>query len=89
MLGHKNISMTLRYAHLAPGRLREAVGVLDRVFSVGRPPPSGGRTAIVAEMSLRRSEKRGVKREREGSHGVERTPAKGLTGKANSGERAP
>jgi integrase len=33
LLGHAEISMTMRYAHLAPGRLREAVGVLDRVFT--------------------------------------------------------
>jgi integrase len=33
LLGHAGISMTMRYAHLAPGRLRDAVSCLDRVFA--------------------------------------------------------
>ena len=32
LLGHHDITMTMRYAHLAPDRLRDAVGRLDRVF---------------------------------------------------------
>lgn len=31
LLGHKSITMTLRYAHLAKGHLKEAVNVLDNV----------------------------------------------------------
>jgi len=33
VLGHSTIEMTERYAHLAPGKLRNAVGVLDRLHS--------------------------------------------------------
>lgn len=29
LLGHESIAVTMRYAHLAPGRMREAVAVLD------------------------------------------------------------
>ena len=32
LLGHKDIKMTLRYAHLAPGHKRKAVQVLDRIM---------------------------------------------------------
>lgn len=31
VLGHSSIEMTERYAHLAPDKLRSAVGVLDRL----------------------------------------------------------
>ncbi len=29
LLGHKDIKMTLRYAHLAPAHIRKAVEILD------------------------------------------------------------
>ncbi len=32
LLGHKDITMTLRYSHLAPGHKRQAVHVLDRLM---------------------------------------------------------
>jgi len=31
LMGHKHITMTLRYAHLAPGHKRAAIAALDRV----------------------------------------------------------
>ncbi|MFZ6016426.1 MAG: tyrosine-type recombinase/integrase [Nitrospirota bacterium] len=31
LLGHKDIKMTMRYSHLSPGHLQEAVGKLDRL----------------------------------------------------------
>ena len=33
LLGHKSIKMTLRYAHLAPAHLKNAVGILDNVLT--------------------------------------------------------
>ena len=33
VLGHSTIEMTERYAHLAPEKLKSAVGVLDRLHS--------------------------------------------------------
>jgi len=34
LLGHPDADMTLRYSHLAPERLRDAVSRLERVFGV-------------------------------------------------------
>ena len=31
LLGHADIKMTMRYAHLGPGHLRQAAEVLDRL----------------------------------------------------------
>lgn len=33
LLGHKDIKMTLRYAHLAPAHKKKAVNVLDALFN--------------------------------------------------------
>ena len=33
LLGHKSLTMTLRYAHLAPSHKVKAVGVLDGVIN--------------------------------------------------------
>ena len=37
LMGHKDLKMTLRYAHLAPNLKREAVEALDRVLSQNLP----------------------------------------------------
>ena len=42
LLGHKNLSMTLRYAHLAPRKKREAIQLIDR--ALGRLEPAPGDT---------------------------------------------
>ena len=36
LLGHKSLSMTMRYAHLAPGHKRKAVNTLDEILSNGK-----------------------------------------------------
>jgi integrase len=45
VLGHRKLEMTLRYAHLAPGHLREAMAVLDRAMlgdpNTNLPFPTG------------------------------------------------
>jgi hypothetical protein len=48
LLGHKSLAMTLRYAHLAPERLRAVVAVLDGVLSA----PSALAHAPVEEPAL-------------------------------------
>lgn len=37
LLGHKDLTMTLRYAHLAPNLEKEAVETLGRVLSQNPP----------------------------------------------------
>jgi len=34
LLGHKTLTMTLRYSHLAPGHKVKAVGLLDEVLTM-------------------------------------------------------
>ena len=37
LLGHKDLTMTLRYAHLSPNHKTKAINVLDRVMSQNPP----------------------------------------------------
>lgn len=37
LLGHKNMSMTLRYAHLSPKHKTRVINILDRVMSQNPP----------------------------------------------------
>jgi integrase len=39
LLGHKNMTMTLRYAHLSPKHKTKVVNILDRVLSWSQNPP--------------------------------------------------
>ncbi len=49
LLGHKDIKMTLRYAHLAPAHKRKAVNVLDTLLNA---PPNCTITAQETEKEL-------------------------------------
>ena len=40
ILGHRDIKMTLRYSHLAPNDLSNAVTALDRLFQEKSPQKS-------------------------------------------------
>ena len=37
LLGHKDLTMTLRYAHLAPNHKTRAINILDRIMSQNPP----------------------------------------------------
>ncbi len=49
LLGHKDLKMTLRYAHLAPGKKAKAVNVLDRIMSQ-KPPQQEVSKKVVSLM---------------------------------------
>jgi len=34
LLGHKSLSMTMRYSHLAPGHTKKAVNILDKALKI-------------------------------------------------------
>jgi integrase len=38
LLGHKDMKMTLRYAHLSPKHKGRVINILDRVFDVSQNP---------------------------------------------------
>ncbi len=33
LLGHKSLNMTLRYSHLAPSHIKQAVNILDKTLN--------------------------------------------------------
>jgi integrase len=47
LLGHKDVTMTLRYAHLSPNHKTKAINVLDRVMSQN-PPQTEKASKIVS-----------------------------------------
>lgn len=50
LMGHKTLNMTLRYAHLAPGKKVKAVNVLDKVFDMSQNPPQQKRGKKVVSL---------------------------------------
>jgi integrase len=47
LMGHKDLSMTLRYSHLAPNHKAKAINILDRIMSLN-PPQSDIRQKVIS-----------------------------------------
>ena len=47
LMGHKDLTMTLRYSHLAPDHKMKAVNILDRLLSLN-PPQSESAKKVVS-----------------------------------------
>ena len=54
LLGHKSMTMTLRYAHLAPRKKQEAIGLIDRAFAVENSPSGDTPSDTVRVLKFRR-----------------------------------
>jgi integrase len=52
ILGHRDLTMTLRYAHLSPGHLRTAIGRLDSVLRVTPSGDANRNPAAIAEAEV-------------------------------------
>ena len=50
LLGHKSLTMTLRYAHLAPGHKRKAVNILDQLMRNNQSEKSVHNLFTVSEL---------------------------------------
>ena len=50
LMGHKDLTMTLRYAHLAPNHKTRAINILDRVMSLN--PPHAQATSNVIPLTI-------------------------------------
>jgi len=51
LLGHKTISMTLRYSHLSPNHTRQAIATLEQQFSAKKSQQFSQQPPAAAEPS--------------------------------------